>query len=173
MVVARDGGIGSWCLVGSELQLGKMKMFWVCWCPNSLACQDQRKSLDGEKVNSHLDTERQVIVSQTCLIITITLDDSQLHLLQSEHHGQVLGIWSCFFLLFIYFFKLFWAPLRLSCSTWDLPMGAQQLWHAGLVAGCMLDPSTWTRDRTHVLCVGRSILSLWVTREVPGFVLVE
>ena len=40
MVVARDGGIESWCLVGSELQLGKMKMFWVIWCPNSLACQD-------------------------------------------------------------------------------------------------------------------------------------
>ena len=43
---------------------------------------------------------------------------------------------------------------------------AQQLWRIGLVAPWHVG-SSWTRDRTHVPCIGRRILSHCATREVP------
>ena len=48
-----------------------------------------------------------------------------------------------------------------SCGTW-----AQQLWLAGLVAPKHMG-SSWTRARTHVLCIGRWILNHCAIREVP------
>ena len=42
----------------------------------------------------------------------------------------------------------------------------QQLWFMGLVAPRHVGSSR-TRDRTHVPCIGRSILNHWTTREVP------
>ena len=47
-----------------------------------------------------------------------------------------------------------------SCGT-----QAQQLWHMGLVAPWHVE-SSWTRDRTCVLCVGRWIINHCTTREV-------
>ena len=38
-------------------------------------------------------------------------------------------------------------------------MGVVALWHVG---------SSWTRDQSLVPCIGRWILNLWATREVPG-----
>jgi len=35
----------------------------------------------------------------------------------------------------------------------------------------MWDFSSPARDQTHVLCIGRPILSHWTTREVPVFLL--
>ena len=61
----------------------------------------------------------------------------------------------------------------LSFSLWQLLLlwsmasraQAQQLWDRGLV-----DPrhvkSSWTRDQTHVPCIGGQILNHWATREV-------
>ena len=43
---------------------------------------------------------------------------------------------------------------------------AQQLWHPGLAASGMWDPSSLTRDWTHAPCIGRRILNHWTTREV-------
>ena len=50
------------------------------------------------------------------------------------------------------------------CGTWAL--GAQQLWPTGLVASQQVETS-WTRDPTHVSCIGMWILNHWATREVP------
>ena len=47
------------------------------------------------------------------------------------------------------------------CGTW-----AQELWYIGPVAQWHVG-SSWTRDQTCVLCVGRWILYHWTTREVP------
>ena len=33
--------------------------------------------------------------------------------------------------------------------------------------------SSWTRDGTHVPCIGSQVLNHWTTGEVPGFVLVS
>ena len=41
------------------------------------------------------------------------------------------------------------------------------MWHTGLVALQYVE-SSWTRDQTHVPCVGRWILNPWTTREVLG-----
>ena len=41
----------------------------------------------------------------------------------------------------------------------------QSLWHTGLVAQQHVE-SSWTRDQTHVLCVGRQILTHCNTWEV-------
>ena len=49
-----------------------------------------------------------------------------------------------------------------SCST-----RAQWLWRTGFVAPQHVG-SSWTRDRTHVPCIGRRILNHWATREVQG-----
>ena len=38
---------------------------------------------------------------------------------------------------------------------------AQQLWHMGLAAARRVE-SSWTRDQTHVPCLGRWILNHWV-----------
>ena len=45
--------------------------------------------------------------------------------------------------------------------------GSQYLWHTGLAALRHLG-SSWTRDRTHVSCIGRQILYHWTTREAPS-----
>ena len=37
----------------------------------------------------------------------------------------------------------------------------------------MWDPSSWTRDGTHVPCTGRQILNHWTTREVQGNLVVR
>ena len=55
-----------------------------------------------------------------------------------------------------------------SCSTW-----AQQLWCEDLVAPQNVG-SSWTRDRTGVLCIARQILNHWTTREaLIGFLNAE
>ena len=43
---------------------------------------------------------------------------------------------------------------------------AHQLWHMGLVAPQYVKSSR-TRGQTHASCIGRQILNLWTTREVP------
>ena len=57
-----------------------------------------------------------------------------------------------------------WLLLLLSMSsrvrTQLWPMGPVAPWHVG---------SSWTRDRTHVPCIGRRILNHWTTREVLTF----
>ena len=45
---------------------------------------------------------------------------------------------------------------------------AQWLWRTGLVALRHVG-SSWTRDQTHVPCIGRQILNHCPTREVPNF----
>ena len=60
------------------------------------------------------------------------------------------------------------------CTAWDSHCGgfcycgarSQQLWHTGLVAPQHVE-SSWTRDGTHVPCIGRWILIHCSTREVP------
>ena len=56
-----------------------------------------------------------------------------------------------------------------SCS-WRRKSKAQESWCPGLGATQQVG-SSQTKDRTHVLCIGRRILNHWVTREVrqPGF----
>ena len=49
-----------------------------------------------------------------------------------------------------------------SCGAW-----AQWLWPTGLVAPQHVG-SSWTRDRTHVPCIGRRILIHWATREAQS-----
>ena len=44
-------------------------------------------------------------------------------------------------------------------------MRVQHLWHRGLNASCHVD-SSWTRDQTHVPCIGRQTLIHSTTREV-------
>ena len=65
-----------------------------------------------------------------------------------------------------------------SCGTWVSHWGdfccaaqalggwAHWLWHAGLVAS-QHEETFWTRNWTHVPCIGRQILIHWTTREVP------
>ena len=64
-----------------------------------------------------------------------------------------------------------------SCGTWAQQLWlagsrvkAQQLWRTGLVAPQHVG-SSWTRDQTHVPCVGRWILNHCATGEVPSSVL--
>ena len=45
-------------------------------------------------------------------------------------------------------------------------MHAQQLAHTGSVAPQHVR-SSWTRDQTHVHCIGRQVHNHWTTREVP------
>ena len=45
-------------------------------------------------------------------------------------------------------------------------MHAQQLAHTGSVAPWHVR-SSWTRDQTHVHCIGRQVHNHWITREVP------
>ena len=40
----------------------------------------------------------------------------------------------------------------------------QQLWHTGLAAPQHME-SPWSRDQTHVPCIGRQILIHWSTKE--------
>ena len=56
-------------------------------------------------------------------------------------------------------------PGHLLLRSVDSRAQAQWLWHTGLVALCHV-ASSWTRDQTHVPCVGRWILNQWTTREV-------
>ena len=42
---------------------------------------------------------------------------------------------------------------------------AQYLWHVGLVALWHVG-SSWTRDRTHVPCIGRQIRNPWTTYKI-------
>ena len=72
---------------------------------------------------------------------------------------------------------LFMAVLGLSCST----RASLQLWYVSsracglcscgaqtqLTSG-MWDPSSRTRDQTHVPCIGRWIPNHWIPREVPA-----
>ena len=44
---------------------------------------------------------------------------------------------------------------------------SQQLWCTGSVAPWHVG-SSWTREGTHVSCIGRWILNHWTTREVPS-----
>ena len=63
-----------------------------------------------------------------------------------------------------YFIYLFLAGLGLCyCSR----ARAQYLWSTSLVVAQHVG-SSWTRDRTHVLYIGRQILKHWTTREAPG-----
>ena len=92
---------------------------------------------------------------------------------------------------FLFFFLLCWVfiashRLSLVAAIWDycslrqmdfsLPRllllqstgsraQAQQLWCTGLAAPRPVG-SSWTRDRTHVPCIGRRILIHWTTRQV-------
>ena len=63
-----------------------------------------------------------------------------------------------------------------SCDTWAQQLWlagsraqAQQLWCMGFVAPRHVG-SSWTRARTHVLCIGRRILNRCATREPPVIV---
>ena len=47
-----------------------------------------------------------------------------------------------------------------TCNLW-----AQKLWHTGLVAPQHVG-SPWTRDRTHVPCIGRRVLICWNSQHV-------
>ena len=53
-----------------------------------------------------------------------------------------------------------------SCGTQALECRHQYLWPTGLDALWHVR-SSWTRDWTHVSCIGRRILNHWTTREVP------
>ena len=56
------------------------------------------------------------------------------------------------------------AALGLSCDMWELRCSS------GAWLPCrMWNLSSTTRDRTHVLCIGRQILNHWTIREVPVF----
>ena len=50
-------------------------------------------------------------------------------------------------------------PRRAGSTMWAQlwPTSLAALWHVG---------SSWSRDRTHVPCIGRPILNQWTTREV-------
>ena len=45
-------------------------------------------------------------------------------------------------------------------------MRAQYIWHAGLVALCIWNLSSLTRDRNHVQCIAGWVLKHWTTKEV-------
>ena len=49
-------------------------------------------------------------------------------------------------------------------------MWAQKLWYTGLADPCHVG-SSWTRNQTHVPCLGRWILYHWATRDAPLFLL--
>ena len=70
----------------------------------------------------------------------------------------------CLSFLLIYFW-LHWVLVAVCtfsyCSGWSL-VGAQEFWCKGLVA---LWHDSWTRDQTHVPCIGRQIPNHWTTRK--------
>ena len=49
-------------------------------------------------------------------------------------------------------------------------VGAQSLWHMGLVSPWHVK-SSWTRNQTRVPHIGRQILNHWTTRRTPGMFL--
>ena len=49
-------------------------------------------------------------------------------------------------------------------------VGAQSLWHMGLVAPWPVE-SSWTRKQTPVPHIGRQILNHWTTRKTPDMFL--
>ena len=53
-------------------------------------------------------------------------------------------------------------------GAWALGSRLQQLWLMGLVALQHVE-SSWTRDQTHVLCIGRWVLNHWTMREVQRY----
>ena len=57
-----------------------------------------------------------------------------------------------------------------SCGTQALECRHQYLWPTGLDALWHVR-SSWTRDWTHVSCIGRRILNHWTTREVQAYFL--
>ena len=71
-----------------------------------------------------------------------------------------------------------WALARTgfsSCGLWARQLQltgsralAQQLWHTGLAAPRYVE-SFWTRDQTHVLCIGREIQIHYTTRALFFF----
>ena len=71
------------------------------------------------------------------------------------------SVWVFFFFFNIYLFTYFW--LRCARRARGIfPCSAQ----AQLLCS-MWDPSSPTRDRTCIPCIGRQILNHWTTREVP------
>ena len=56
------------------------------------------------------------------------------------------------------------------CGAQALEPRLQSLWHMGLVALQHVE-SSWPRDRTRVLCIGRQIPIHYTTREVTSMVL--
>ena len=61
-------------------------------------------------------------------------------------------------------FSLWW--LLLLRSVGSRACGHLYLWVTGSVAARHVG-SSWTRDQTHVPCIGRWILNHWITRELP------
>ena len=62
--------------------------------------------------------------------------------------------------------SLFYVQTFSICDAWA---PGQFLWYMGLIA-LRLKGSSWTRNQTHVPCIGRHILNHWTTREVAlGF----
>ena len=61
---------------------------------------------------------------------------------------------------------LFLVTLGFSCGTWDLSLWqASSICHTWAQLHCgMQDLSSWIRDRTHVPCTARQILSHWASR---------
>ena len=49
-------------------------------------------------------------------------------------------------------------------------VGAQSLWHMGLIAPWHVK-SSWTSNQTRVPHIGRQILNYWTTRRTPGIFL--
>ena len=56
-----------------------------------------------------------------------------------------------------------WAGATLCYGAEAPGMWAQELWHMGLVAQWHMG-SSWTRVRTLVPCIGKTILNHWTTR---------
>ena len=56
------------------------------------------------------------------------------------------------------------------CKAQALMPKLQWLWYTGLLAMWHVE-SSWTRDRTHVPCIGRWLLNHWTTWEVLYIIL--
>ena len=65
--------------------------------------------------------------------------------------------------LFIWLRRLCCGSQDLWCTMWDL-----SLWWTNSVVAAhgIWDPSSLTRDRTHILCIARWILNYWIARRV-------
>ena len=88
----------------------------------------------------------------------------------SFHFFQVADSWNFFFECG-FFLSFFLAELVFICRMWISLVAVCRLFGyctQALMPCGMRDLSSPTRDQTHVPCIGRQILNLWISREVPG-----